>query len=111
MPVKPCHFPSCPELIPVKKSPPYCDDHEKKMLKSWDSQRETAVDRGYTTRWVKLRNMKMRNDPMCERCGERGKLTFAELIHHVDGNARHNDMDNLQSLCRECHGEVHAGER
>lgn len=48
----------------------------------------------------------------CELCGNKNDLT----VHHLDGNGRHNeeknllvnnDIDNLQILCRGCHGRIH----
>lgn len=48
----------------------------------------------------------------CDICGSSYDLT----IHHIDGNGRHkwerglpenNDIDNLQILCRRCHGSIH----
>jgi 5-methylcytosine-specific restriction endonuclease McrA len=51
----------------------------------------------------------------CEKCGEKYDLT----IHHIDGQGRHNKerglfinnrLDNLQVLCRRCHGSLHGKE-
>ena len=52
---------------------------------------------------------------LCERCLKRGILASADLVHHrvplteetvSDLNLSLN-WDNLQALCRKCHGEVH----
>lgn len=49
----------------------------------------------------------------CEQC----KTEFDLTIHHKDGNGRHNiekhlpqnnDVNNLQILCRSCHGRLHS---
>lgn len=51
----------------------------------------------------------------CEQCGESYDLT----IHHKDGNGRNNQekrlpmnnhTNNLQVLCRKCHGSIHGKE-
>jgi 5-methylcytosine-specific restriction endonuclease McrA len=53
---------------------------------------------------------------LCERCLQRGIIASADIVHHrvplteetvSDLNLSLN-WDNLQALCRKCHGEVHA---
>lgn len=41
----------------------------------------------------------------CLRCGEE-----AEVIHHVDHDRTNNEIENLQSLCSNCHRFVHRGQ-
>jgi 5-methylcytosine-specific restriction enzyme A len=106
---KTCKYPNCPNVISGDKKIPYCPTHEPLMLKSWDMTRETATARGYTHRWTKNRNMKLRNDPLCEMCERHGITKVADLVHHVDGNSRNNRADNLMSLCTNCHAKIHSG--
>jgi 5-methylcytosine-specific restriction enzyme A len=70
--------------------------------------RETSVERGYTSRWQRVRQMKQRRNPLCEDCAAEGRTTRMDLVHHIDGNPRHNTMENLVSLCRVCHGRRHS---
>lgn len=35
----------------------------------------------------------------CEKCGSINNLD----IHHIDGNWKNNNLDNLMCLCRSCH--------
>ena len=52
---------------------------------------------------------------LCERCLARGHITVGEIVHHKIHIEPHNindpsitlSWDNLQLLCRSCHGEVH----
>ena len=53
---------------------------------------------------------------LCERCLARGIVTPGEIVHHKkhieawninDVNVTLN-WNNLQLLCRQCHGEVHS---
>lgn len=70
-------------------------------------------------RWRRLRDVKLMNDPLCERCAEDGRVTIAEDVHHktsfmsvVDPIKRERlafDYDNLQSLCKKCHQLIHNG--
>ena len=39
----------------------------------------------------------------CEEC----ESTHKPEIHHRDADYRHNEADNLQVLCRECHLSTH----
>lgn len=51
----------------------------------------------------------------CERCKAKGLLSPAEIVHHKIHINRHNiknpkitlNFDNLEALCRACHGEEH----
>jgi len=29
------------------------------------------------------------------------------LIHHIDQNREHNELDNLQVVCKSCHQKIH----
>ena len=72
--------------------------------------RESAAGRGYDRRWRRLRAMWLRRHPLCQACADEGRVTPAELVHHVvaieDGGAR-LDQANLESLCRRHHEAKH----
>lgn len=38
-------------------------------------------------------------EPICKICGSKEKLH----VHHIDGNHKNNDIDNLVWLCSDCH--------
>lgn len=71
--------------------------------------------------WRQLRVQKLRADPLCERCHEQGYITAARCVHHiVPVESGRTDDDcrrlaflwtNLQSLCFQCHAEIHKAER
>lgn len=66
-------------------------------------------------RWQKLRKQKVLLNPWCERCSEKGIYTSTEIVHHkeyiTNKNYMYDDVffniDNLESLCRECHNKEH----
>lgn len=68
------------------------------------------------TTWRKLRDTYMKQHPICEECLKSGKITPATDIHHKKSPFRGGevnymllwDYDNLQALCKECHGRLHA---
>lgn len=73
-------------------------------------------------RWIRLRNQVLREDHYeCQVCRERGVLTQACTVHHVNEvrdrpdlalsiyflDALGNKKRNLISICRQCHNEAH----
>ena len=72
--------------------------------------------------WRTLRIQKLRANPLCERClAEFGRAVPARCIHHVvpvesgrseaECRSRCFDFGNLQSLCFQCHSDIHKAER
>ena len=47
-------------------------------------------------------NLILENRHKCDKCG----YSYLE-IHHIDKNPKNNNFDNLITLCRECHRNVH----
>lgn len=70
-----------------------------------------------SNRWRELRAAKLAANPLCERHQKEGKVVAASVVHHiVEVETGTTDAEcarlayswsNLQSLCRECHAEVH----
>lgn len=68
-------------------------------------------------RWRKLRDQKLRDNPICEICEKKRRVVQTEEIHHVkpfEISANRDelerlafDYDNLISLCIPCHKEEH----
>ena len=64
--------------------------------------------------WIRLRNHKRMLNPLCEECLKRGELVPFHTIDHikaiVDGGDPY-DLNNLQTLCDQCHRIKSAKER
>lgn len=70
-----------------------------------------------TKQWKNLRNYYIRRNPLCEICLSKGIVKPANEVHHLRPflTGKTDDErwklltneDNLQSLCYECHDEVH----
>jgi len=105
-PSKPCAFPTCPRIVPLGTR--FCLKHERLVQKSYDRKRETAQARGYTHRWQQIRKAKLNRNPLCQNCKKNKKIKPAYLVHHIDENPKNNASDNLLSLCRSCHDEIHS---
>jgi 5-methylcytosine-specific restriction enzyme A len=58
------------------------------------------------------RQIKLCAQPYCEMCLQEGRHTPAVIVHHIieitEDASLALDIDNMQSLCRACHGSMHA---
>lgn len=101
--------------MPTIKLPSKKEKERPQRLDNTDS-RELRRKAYNNTKWRKVRDLYMQQHPLCERCLAKGKVTPAQDIHHIHtpfGNNQINyekllDSSNLQALCKECHGEIHA---
>lgn len=67
--------------------------------------------------WKDLRILKLRANPLCEKCEAEGYVKSAHCVHHkhpIEDSHSVQEMkhwafmwDNLQSLCDECHAAIH----
>ena len=66
--------------------------------------------------WQQVRALaRQRAGGLCEYCAKAGRITPAEVIHHVIPITPENindpavtvNMDNLVALCADCHAAVH----
>lgn len=72
-----------------------------------------------TTAWRNLREAYMKQNPLCEECLKKGKVTPASSVHHIKSPFKGGelnkvlflDYNNLQSICHECHAEIHNKEQ
>lgn len=65
-----------------------------------------------TRRWQRLRGMKLKRNPLCERCAKDGLTVGAEIVHHIvhirKGGPAFPPLSGLESLCQECHNAEHS---
>lgn len=97
---RPCSNPVCNNLV----GSGYCDDcqsdHNSRDKETYD---RTDPELYKSRRWRRLRLIKLRRDPTCETqtCSRQ-----AEEVDHITPISQCGekfDLDNLQSLCSECH--------
>ena len=114
LPKRKCSVMGCNQLTNGK----YCDEHKKQQiqkskerLKEYDKNRDKSF-RVYDSNWQKFRLMYLRENPLCEMCGD--KRTTATVIHHMqaikNGGSQY-DEDNLMALCRDCHEIIEGRKR
>lgn len=66
-------------------------------------------------RWKRMRRKKISDNPLCEICDSMGVVKPASEVHHIvpieSDPARMEELcfdeNNLQSLCHDCHVQVH----
>lgn len=80
----------------------------KQSAREYDDRRGSARQRGYGSRWEKLRRWHLERNPLCKRCQERGHVEAAVLVDHIVPVQSADDplfyeVENLQSLCTACH--------
>ncbi len=56
-----------------------------------------------SSRWQRLRDVVLSQEPLCRHCKERGIVTPATDVDHVSGDPSDNSRDNLAGLCHSCH--------
>jgi 5-methylcytosine-specific restriction protein A len=95
---------------PKKKKNNNGNQYDKERRKVYSSER-----------WRTVRRLKFQQNPLCEKCEEKGLTVQAEDIHHVisfmstnNPDIRYNlayDFENLLSLCKQCHQKIHSMQR
>ena len=96
---------------------PYLKKSTKQKTKSFNKEDRQKVYQ--SAKWKKLRSAKLQADPLCEVCLEEDKITPAEDVHHIDSFMNYTganrlfkayDYNNLKSVCKDCHGKIHASD-
>jgi 5-methylcytosine-specific restriction enzyme A len=99
-----------PARIPYHK--PFGQPTPAQSARQYNAARDPEIQKIYnSTRWKKIRALKLGQDPLCAPCLARGETTVADRVHHLveirDDPASAYDFDNLQSICMRCHNALH----
>ena len=91
---------------------------KRKPIRNVNKQARQEIYR--TSEWKQLRKAKLMSQPLCEVCLSKGIVTPAVDVHHKDSflnydgaerYAKAYDFNNLMSLCKLCHSELHRNGR
>jgi 5-methylcytosine-specific restriction protein A len=97
--------------MPVPSFSPGIKPAIRRNTSQFDTGKAAAC--GYDNLWNRVRAQYVKEHPLCEECLEQGSVTPVEIVHHKLTVREHPelrlDMDDLQSLCRVCHGKEHSG--
>lgn len=75
-------------------------------MMSWQGERGSRHERGYGSKWVRLRdNILSRDSYLCIPCLSNDRPTPASQVDHIRPKAKGgtDDPENLQSICDDCH--------
>ena len=96
--------------MPYQAGSKWNDIIRKRKHKEYNKYYRHTSPEYKSTRWLKLRQIKLNHSPLCEQCLKEGRTTAATLVHHIkpieEGGAMY-DYSNLMSLCSECHNKIH----
>ena len=100
-----CLQPGCPEIIVPPAA--YCRHHTQieKAIQQKYEKRNPAYSTGV---WKRARAFYRKDHPICEVCNRKPTA----IIHHrkaIEDGGELLAYDNLQAVCRLCHGELHGG--
>lgn len=84
-----------------------------------EKQQKDKAEIYNSRKWKELRIAKLRSQPLCERCLSQGRYVSAHVVHHIIPiETAHTLADmkrlaidcglaGLQSLCDQCHADIH----
>jgi 5-methylcytosine-specific restriction endonuclease McrA len=86
-----------------KKPRDRCPQCSKQTQKNYDTfRRDKGLTKFYSSgEWRKLREMQLKRDPLCVKCGR--PATVADHIKEIKDGGEKLSLDNLQSMCNGCH--------
>ena len=117
-PKRPCSKPGCPNLTTGR----YCEEHwaEEKKERAESNRyydqhlRDKRAEAFYKSRaWVAARwRVLIRDNYLCQECLRQGYIIRADTVHHKielkEDWSKRLQIDNLVSLCTECHNRMHS---
>lgn len=115
MPTSPktiCPAPGCNRL--VESGIGRCPECKPKQYQGTSKNR--SGDPFYSSQaWMRVRDARRRNSPLCQECEKEGRVTPMHAVDHkkprVDYPELALDYDNTQSLCETHHNRKTARER
>lgn len=105
-PKKPCSYPGCPELI---EDGSYCKKHQRDVNRYYEKyKKDPLTKKRYGSKWRKIRNRYINDNPLCEQCLKDGGFTKEQEVHHILPLrcGWNRDKSNLMSLCKSCHSRI-----
>lgn len=98
-----------------KDEPLWCKIYRDEVIKPKIKQRQTeqrgrteASRAGFysTNAWIMIRDKRRRNNPLCQRCEQRGFLRPGKIVNHIKPVEDYPELalnyDNTEHLCDSC---------
>ena len=76
-------------------------DEQSNILEMWEGKGNSPyISDEY---WINKKRALKRDNYQCRLCGKRVTIGSDSHCHHIDGNSNNHVLDNLVTLCIECH--------
>ncbi|WIA57814.1 HNH endonuclease signature motif containing protein [Sphingobium sp. WTD-1] len=78
---------------------------QKPRAKAWASTRKSRQERGYGREHDRMREIVLREEPLCRPCHARGRITPATIADHIKplSEGGSGERENYQGICKPCH--------
>jgi 5-methylcytosine-specific restriction protein A len=102
-----------PKRVPTFRSGP----SKQAVTRMYERARPRQADKNFYSSkpWLAIRREKLSIDPLCEVCLKDVRYVPATDVHHkLERKDRPDlalDLDNLESLCKACHGAKRRGQK
>lgn len=96
-----------PVRVYVLNGRPSCTIARGTRHKKWIKTERGAACRYRTQKRYDNKFYRIHAKPVCERCGFTAVHQCQIDIHHKDGNHENNNVENLESICGNCHRLEH----
>jgi len=106
MPMQPKRICSRPGCLNYGTAKGLCDKHTVARSGKWKDKDGENRKTNYGSFWGQLRARIMKRDGyLCQPCKHKNRLTKAVEVDHIipKSSGGHDNLDNLQSICRKCH--------
>lgn len=111
-PPRPCRQLYCPAIAIDSRG--YCEKHKRVPYENAKERKKHQPGGDSTHKRLRIAAFH-RDNGLCQRCLQAGRYTPATHAHHIKPVLEYPelkyDLDNLQSLCRECHEVIHGRKR
>ncbi len=116
-----CKVPGCLNteyILPNGTKTGYCAKHQEYYYQYLEKRKEYFQGRygrnkesrpwvGWYSlpKWIKLRDRKLQEQPICEECKKRLSVEVDHITPHRGDEKLFFDYSNLQTLCKSCHSK------
>lgn len=100
-----CNYPGCKCLTLGR----HCEKHTRSTRYHTSPAARESKRFLNSAAWLKLRDYKLSETPWCEQCAKTKPISVPAMeVDHIKPRHSHPSLklvfENLQSLCKECHG-------
>lgn len=92
-----CNFKHCDNSFEDRSNKKYCSRRCKQYEKDRRTGRNTSKSK------KRKRTYSKHKKSYCENCNFVAIHSCQLDVDHIDGNHKNNELDNLQTLCANCH--------